>query len=128
MKLVDTSSWIEQLRKDGNPVVRERVESLLLAGEACWCPIIRLELWNGARGEREKVALTEMAQEIPVLEIDEPVWNKAFSLARQAREKGITVPASDLLVAACARHHGVALEHSDSHFDLIASLRKEQIP
>ena len=47
---------------------------------------------------------------------------RAAALARLAREKGVTVPATDLLVAACARHHGVSLEHNDSHFDLIATL------
>ena len=122
MKLVDTSAWIEQLRRDGDPTVRERVESLLQTGDASWCSIVRLELWNGARGDREHMVLREMEREIACLEIVPPVWDKAVALARSAREKGITVPASDLLVAACARHHGVAVEHSDNHFDLIASL------
>ena len=54
MRLVDTSSWIEQLRRGGDAAVRERVEALLMAGEAAWCPIVRLELWNGARSERKR--------------------------------------------------------------------------
>ena len=69
MKLIDTSSWIEQLRRDGDATVRVRVEELLSAGEAAWCPIVRLELWNGARGEAERQVLREMEADIPTLEI-----------------------------------------------------------
>jgi predicted nucleic acid-binding protein len=122
MKLVDTSSWIEQLRRGGNTTVRTRVEELLAAGEAAWCSIVRLELWNGAKGGSEQAVLREMETEIPSLEITPPVWDRAVKLASAARGKGVTVPTTDLLVAACARQHGVAIEHCDSHFDLIGSL------
>lgn len=122
MKLVDTSAWIEQLRRDGDTVVRSRVEALLSEGEAAWCPVVRLELWNGARGDGEHRVLREMERGLVCLEIENAVWDRAVAMAASARAKGITVPSTDLLVAACARHHGVALEQSDSHFDLIASI------
>jgi predicted nucleic acid-binding protein len=122
MKLVDTSSWVEQLRRGGDATVRERLEALLVTGEAAWCPLVRLELWNGARGDRERMVLKEMEKEIPSLEIGSAVWDRAATLARLAHEQGITVPVTDLLVAACARQHGVSIEHHDSHFDLIATL------
>jgi predicted nucleic acid-binding protein len=122
MKLVDTSAWIEQLRRGGDPTVRERLEALLVTGEAAWCPIVRLELWNGARGDHEGTVLREMEKELPCLEISPPVWDRAAKLAHLARERGVTVPGTDLLVAACAQHHGVNIEHHDKHFDLIAGL------
>lgn len=122
MKLVDTSSWIEQLRRDGDAAVRRRVEELLLAGEAAWCPVVRLELWNGARGATERRILREMDSGLPSLEIGPPVWERAVRMAFAARTHGVTVPCTDLLVAACARHHNVAIEHSDAHFDLISAL------
>lgn len=123
MTLIDTSSWIEQLRRGGDETVRERVEVLLVTGEAAWCPIVRLELWNGARGEREKTVLREMEAAIPTFEIGPAVWDEATALARLAREEGITVPATDLVVAACARYHGAAVEHNDAHFELLATLK-----
>ncbi len=126
MKLVDTSSWVEQLRRGGDEAVRERVEALLTTGEAAWCPVVRLELWNAARGDRERKVLREMEQEITSLEIVPQVWDGAAALARLAREHGITIPATDILVAACARHHGVLVEHDDSHFELIDTL--ESLP
>ncbi|MFW5743488.1 MAG: PIN domain-containing protein [Spirochaetota bacterium] len=124
MTLVDTSSWIEQLRSDGDTTVRARVEALLQAGEAAWCSIVRLELWNGARGERERSAVRTMEMAVASLEIGPAVWDEAATLARAARQSGIIVPATDLLVAACSRCHGVPLEHSDRHFELIAGLER----
>jgi predicted nucleic acid-binding protein len=40
-----------------------------------------------------------------------------------ARAKEITVPAADILIAACALHHGAGIETSDSDFDALNSLR-----
>jgi predicted nucleic acid-binding protein len=120
--LVDTSAWIHFLRPDGEPDVRARVEAALRAGAARWCPLIRLELWNGAGGEREKKVLREFERVIPELPIDEEVWSSACDLARRCRGEGVTVPATDLLIAACARLHGARLEHADGDFDAIASV------
>ena len=119
MVLVDTSSWIHFLRPDGDVDVRARVEAVLRAGTARWCPIVRLELWNGAGGERERRVLREFERLIPQLTIDAEIWSEACDLARRCRAAGVTVPASDILIAACARHHGAQLEHADGDFDAI---------
>jgi predicted nucleic acid-binding protein len=120
--LIDTSSWIHLLRPDGDPAVRTRVERALQAGEACWCAMIRLELWNGAGGEREKKVLRDFERRLGQLEMNDDVWGAAYELARRARAAGVTVPATDLLIAACARYHGAGLEHSDTDFDLLEQL------
>lgn len=122
MTLIDTSAWIEQLRRGGDASVRRQVETLLAVGDAAWCPLVRLELWNGARGENERAALAEMEETLPSLAIDAAVWAQAVTLASTAREQGITVPATDLLIASCARQHDVPLLHHDRHFELIAPL------
>ena len=122
MTLIDTSAWIEQLRRGGDAAVRRQVEALLGAGEAAWCPLVRLELWNGARGGEERTVLKEMEQTLPSLTIDGAVWDLAATLASRAREWGVTVPATDLLVASCARHHEVPLLHRDGHFESVARL------
>jgi len=119
MTLVDTSSWIEQLRREGDQNVRVRVEALLIAGEAAWCPVVELELWNGARADREIAVIQQMAEILVSLDIDPDVWSTANAMARSCRERGVTAPPTDILVAACAKRHGVRLEHHDRHFDLI---------
>ena len=120
MVLIDTSSWIHFLRPDGDRAVRSRVDGLLRAGTARLCPLVRLELWNGAGGERERKILREFGRLVPELAITTEVWNDACDLARRCRAKAVTVPATDLLIAACARYHGARLEQADGDFDAIA--------
>ena len=119
MVLVDTSAWIHFLRPDGDVAVRARVESVLRAGGARLCPLVRLELWNGAGGERERRVLRELERSIPELAITAEVWGGACDLARRCRAAGVSVPATDLLIAACAFHHGARLEHEDADFEAI---------
>jgi len=116
MRLIDTSSWIHSLRTGGDPQVRQRVGDLLLSGEACWCAVVRVELWNGARGTHEKRVLHDLEARLPELEMAVDVWEIACELARLARLKGLTVPTADILIAACARHHDVAVEAVDSYY------------
>lgn len=122
MILVDTSSWIHLLRPRGDAAARGRVVAALQAGHACWCAQVRLELWNGASGMQEKKALRDFERLLPELAITDAVWALACDLARKARAAGISVPATDLLIAACARHHGAELEHCDSDFDLLCKI------
>lgn len=120
--LIDTSSWIHLLRPEGDLSVRGRVQGALQAGSACWCPVVQLELWNGAGGDREKKVLRDFERWLPLLAISDQVWEDACELARRARRAGVSIPATDLLIAACARHHGAGLEHADSDFDQLRKL------
>ena len=122
MILVDTSSWIHFLRPHGDPAVRSRVDAALRAGQACWCPPVQLELCNGAGGAQEQKVLRDFARTLPELRIDDGVWEAAYDLARRARAGGVTAPATDVLIAACARRHGAALEYADADFDLLATV------
>ena len=47
-------------------------------------------------------------------------WHKAFELGFNLRRKGITVPHTDILIAACALQSGSTLVHADAHFDMMA--------
>ena len=93
------------LRPGGDPTVRARVEAALTTGQARWCPLVQLELWNGARGQRERKVLREFVRTLPELPIDDEVWRVACDLARRSRDRGITVPATDIVIAACAVRH-----------------------
>jgi hypothetical protein len=122
MTLVDTSSWVEQLSATGNLTVRARVELLLQTGQAAWCAAVRLELWAGAGNEKERATLRAYEQELPELPIDDQVWEEACELASRCRKGGKSAPASDILIAACARHHRVEVETADAHFEFLTSL------
>ena len=122
MILIDTSSWIHLLRPSGDPGARRRVEAALSAGEACWCPIVQLELWNGARGRHEQRVLRRFEAVLPSLPMDEEVWSTACDLARRARSQGLTISAADIAILACARRHGAGLESADTDFERLAGI------
>ncbi|HEX5421319.1 MAG TPA: PIN domain-containing protein [Gammaproteobacteria bacterium] len=119
---MDTSCWVHQIRRRGDVAVRARVEALLAAGTAAWCPQIRLELWAGARSDHDRKLLRDYEKVLPDLAITEAVWRLACDLGDRARRAGIGPRAGHLLIAACARVHSVEIEHADSDFDRLAML------
>ena len=123
--LVDSSSWIEALRKKGRIDVRERVKSLLIDGAAAWRDMVAVELWNGARGAYEKKRLLELEKDILCLPTTTEVWFMARRLAEKCRGAGMTAPSADLVIASCALIHGADIEHCDEHIDFIINLGKK---
>lgn len=117
--LIDTSSWIEALRSDGQASIRKKVLSLMTSGAAAWCDMVAVELWNGARGHYEKQKLAELEREIICLDTTSEVWKIAKILAQKCKKAGKTVPSADLIIAACALHHRVNIEHCDTHLEFI---------
>ena len=129
MVLIDTSCWTHALRRKGDPDIHKRVERLILSDQAAWCDIVRLELWHGARSQGDRESLRELEAEIPLLEINDQVWDSACDIGSFARAKGLTIPATDLIVFACARFHRTTLEHNDRHYDrLDALLGQSKLP
>jgi predicted nucleic acid-binding protein len=120
--LVDSSLWVHQLRKSGNPAKRDRVNGLLTSGDAAWCPPVRLELWRGVTNDAERKILREYESVLTDYEISHEIWERAIRLADRGRASGITVPLVDTLVFACAKVHGVDVAHDDAHFDELEKL------
>jgi predicted nucleic acid-binding protein len=114
--------WIEAMRPAGRPDARRRVDELLAIDKAVWCDVVRLELWHGARGEKEHRQLRFLESVIVCLETDRRVWEEAFDLARRARSRGLTISAPDLIIVACAKRHGVAVESRDAQLERLAKL------
>jgi len=121
LTMVDTSAWIETMRSKGDAGIRETVSELLRNGRAAWCDMVKLELWNGALA-KEMPDLEALEIDLVALETTAEVWKMARALARRARGKGLTVPPSDLIIAACARFHGTEIVHRDKHFDQLKAL------
>lgn len=117
--LIDTSSWIDALLKNGKKEIRDRVYKLILEGKVVFCHMVLLELWNGARGDYEKKKLKELEGIIPCILTTSEVWEISNTLARECRAGGYTIPATDIMIAACSIFHKTSIEHNDSHFDKI---------
>ena len=120
--LIDTSAWVEALRADGDDSMRREVQLALEDGTAAFCDMILLELWSGARGNRERKYLKALEGDIECLPTTAEVWKRSRDLARRCRQAGLTIPATDILIAACALHHGARVLHRDRHFEQIQKL------
>lgn len=120
--LVDSSMWVHQLRKAGDSSKRDRVNALLEAGEAAWCPVVRLELWRGVTNDAERKTLRRYEALVPDYAITTETWERAIRLADRGRAAGVSAPLADLLIFACAQLNDLEIAHDDEHFDSLAKL------
>jgi predicted nucleic acid-binding protein len=118
MKLVDTSAWVEFLRRKGDSKVKHAVAQLLQADQAVYTCPIRFELLSGVKaGEEEDLEqVFALARHIPFEPED---WRTAALLERQLRGRGLTIPRNDLFVATVAVRTGLTLVCRDTHFDVV---------
>lgn len=121
MVLVDSSVWIESLRRTGRLDVKVSLEGLLEEYEAQWCSPVRLEVLGGAR-QVERRRLSEHFSVIPYRSCTEQDWERAVSLAWRIRGQGLNIPWLDILIAAIALHDNVRLYAIDSHFTYVAKI------
>jgi predicted nucleic acid-binding protein len=103
--LVDTSAWVEAIRRQGEAGVAGMVRNAVAAGRGGALRPVLLELWNGAQSEDER-QLRELERVLDRAPITEEGWNTACALARSCRRSGVSAPAMDLLIAACANSTG----------------------
>jgi predicted nucleic acid-binding protein len=118
--LVDTSAWLLALRRDFIPAIKDRIDHLLKDDAIITTGIIRLEILSGAKTEPEFRRLKQGLDALESVETESGVWEEACKLGFSLRRKGVTVPHTDILVAACAMKTKATLIHVDAHFDLIA--------
>ena len=121
MILIDTSAWLFALRKDFHPVVKERIEQLLVESDVAICGMIALELLGGTKSEKEYLRLKSRLDALYYVEADKVLWDLSSKLAFDLKRKGISIPYADIVIAASALRERAILVHADSHFDSISN-------
>ncbi len=120
MILVDSSVWITYYR----PGVPEKIENLLkeiiLADMAAINGIIMTEVLSGISKLKEYEMVSSDFKGFHYLKITEDVFSNASLTGSALRRKGISVPATDLIIASSAIITDCIIYHMDSHFDVIA--------
>lgn len=116
MVLIDSSVWIESLRRDGRLDVKVALESLLEEYEAAWCGPVKLEVLGGARAQDRK-ALVEHFSCIPYFPMNDAAWESAKNLAWRLRDKGCHAPWNDILIASLSVKAECRIYTIDKHFE-----------
>jgi predicted nucleic acid-binding protein len=118
MVFVDSSVWIEALRRDGRIDVKLALESLLEEYEAAWCGPVKLEVLGGARAQ-DRQKLEAHFSCIPYFPMTDAAWDSAKSLAWRLRDNGCTAPWNDILIASLSRQAECRIYAVDKHFNLM---------
>ena len=121
MVLVDTSVWIEVMRK-AKPL---NLESHVDLDDVVTClPVVQEVLQGIDREDYFRVA-REAMWALPIVEspMGAEVITEAIALYRRARRAGITVRSTvDCLIAACAIRHDLTVLHVDRDFSQLARI------
>ena len=118
MVLVDSSVWIEAIRRAGRLEVKVGLEGLLEEYEAVWCGPVKLEVLGGARAE-DRTRLEEWFACIPYRAITESAWDQAKEKYWILRDQGHTLPWSDVLVGCLALSWDCRVYAVDRHFEVM---------
>ena len=118
MVLVDSSVWIESLRRDGRLEVKVALENLLDEYEAAWCGPVKLEVLGGARLQ-DRIVLEEHFQCIPYFPMTDSAWDEAKKLAWRLKDKGCNAPWNDILIASLSIKADCRIYAIDKHFELM---------
>jgi predicted nucleic acid-binding protein len=115
--LLDASAW-SRMRQ---PSARSAdVIDAITAGRLLVCLPFLLEAGFSARSAAEHTLMVDSLLDLPRVEIDRAVEDRALAAQRQlARAGHHRIPPTDLVVAALADCHGVGVLHYDHHYDLI---------
>lgn len=117
--IVDTSTWVLALRKDGSPEAAAWLHDALAEEKVVLAPLVKIELLLGAGDEAHYAALRRELDALPQLPASDQLYDQAADLAFSLRRKGRTLPLIDLLIAAFAIVHSCILVHHDRHYELI---------
>ena len=121
MPLIDTSAWIEFLRKTGSDTNVEMRNVLTRRHHIC--DAVTMEILSGARDDANAQSLKKLLSRATVIETKPIDYQNAASIYRACRQVGITVRTQiDCLIAAIAIRTNTPLLHQDADFIAISQI------
>ena len=118
--LVDTCVWIEYFRTTSP--ISEGLKNLIRSGLAVTIGLVVLELLQGIKKPADRELIKETILALPLLEATLECWVLAGETGYALRKKGVTLPATDLLLAATAKKNSCSIFTTDAHFKAIPDL------
>ena len=81
------------------------------------------EILQGIKVQKEAMLVKESLNKLPYLEMTRDIWEKAGEMSASLRRKGITMPLSDLIIAALAISGGYEVFTIDPRFEQVHGLK-----
>jgi predicted nucleic acid-binding protein len=125
--VADTSVWIPFFTDPGS-VEKHAIDALIDERELALAGVVLAELLQGCRTPKESQDILDTVTALDFLETTRSVWQGAGDLSASLRRKGITIPLTDLIIAALALEHDCQVYTLDPHFEKIPGLSLYQPP
>jgi hypothetical protein len=113
--IVDTSAWVDFFRQ-GTGQVADAVDALLDGDRVVLCGVVEMELIHGVR-DRDAPRLRKLLEALHFVETTRDDYRAAGEKLATLRQRGVTVPATDALIAALCERAKLALLTSDRHIE-----------
>ncbi|MGB9592119.1 MAG: type II toxin-antitoxin system VapC family toxin [Candidatus Kryptoniota bacterium] len=117
--LVDTSAWIEFFRKKDSSVSFILKEALNL-NQVFYAGPIAVELFQGAKTNKELEVISELLETIHYVEITRSHYHHAGEISHKAARSGKSFSIVDLILAVVAHDEQLRLLTLDIHFKEIS--------
>ena len=121
MVIADTSVWIPFFNRPDSPE-KAALDLLIDADEVALVGVVLAELLQGCRTPSERDALSDALLALPYYEVAQSTWLRTGDLSANLLRKGVTLPLSDLIIAALAIEQDCRIYSLDTHFKKIPGL------
>jgi len=120
--IVDSCVWIEFFRKRESDFTLH-LSGLLRERRVRMVGMVLAEILQRIKIPEEANLVRQSLERLPYLEMTRNVWEKAGEISASLRTKGITIPLSELIIAALALSEDQQIFTIDPHFKEVRGLR-----
>ena len=120
--LIDSSVWIEYFRA-GEGKIFNIVDFLLDSGQAVLCGVVEMEIIAGIK-KSERAMIKDLFNALHYIETNREDFIAAGERLNNLRKKGITIPATDSLIATLALDRKISVLTIDKHFNHFKELKR----
>lgn len=119
--LPDSSFYISAMCAGRNPL--QELGSKTDEYEFAVCGVIQIEILRGRRDLRVWQRFRDAFAMMLLIHTTPAVWHRASDLAWNLDRRGLVIPATDLVIAACALEASATVLTHDAHFREIPGLQ-----
>ena len=121
MVIADTSVRIPFFNRPDSPEKRT-LDNLIDADEVALVGVVLAEILQGCRTSKDRDTIADAMLALPYIEMMRETWVRAGEISSSLLRRGVTLPLSDLVVAALALKHQCRVYSLDAHFRKIPGL------